>query len=157
MHFLFLHENINFRIALDKTLFSIHLIFFLISPWKHILWVLIRSTSVRHFLRVPTTCLRRNKENICLIPTLIQTYNCRCPLEWLCYLLPPTLEPAKISIFMLPYFTNIPVQDVENIFRYCWQLAVLDKSSAKWVMPGKLKVANGCRCLFCVHVSFFYV
>ena len=37
-------------IALDKILDM-----FLISPWKHMLWVLIRSTSARHFYWVPTT------------------------------------------------------------------------------------------------------
>ena len=28
---------------------GIHIIFFLISPQKHMLWVLIRSASLRHF------------------------------------------------------------------------------------------------------------
>ena len=47
------------------------LIFFLISPWKHMLWVLIRNTSPRHFWWVPHYMfLWRNKKNIYLIPLL---------------------------------------------------------------------------------------
>ena len=40
-------------IALDKSGYQVYI--FLISPRKHMLWVLIRSASVRHFLWVPTT------------------------------------------------------------------------------------------------------
>ena len=64
-------------LATDKTFFKTkNLIFFLISPWKHMLWVLIRSASPRHFWWVPTTYvfLWRNKKNIHSANPLIQSY-----------------------------------------------------------------------------------
>ena len=47
---LVLHQNICCYIATDKAFFHPkNADIFLISPQKHMLWVLIRSASVRHF------------------------------------------------------------------------------------------------------------
>ena len=43
------------HIGLDKSGYQVNS--FLDSQQKHILWVLIRRASVRHFLCVPTTCV----------------------------------------------------------------------------------------------------
>ena len=49
----FLWRNKRNIIGLDNSGYQVNI--FLISPWKHMLWALIRSASVRHFLWVPTT------------------------------------------------------------------------------------------------------
>ena len=60
-------------IAPDKAPFPRKRIdIFLISPWNHMFWILIRSASVRHFYWVSQhTVLWRNKKKIVWIPTLL--------------------------------------------------------------------------------------
>ena len=54
---------------------GIQIILFLISPWKHMLWVLIRNASVRHFKWVLTTWFHGEIRKISvLLGWLIQDY-----------------------------------------------------------------------------------
>ena len=48
-------QLVHLYIAPEKTGYPLKINIFLISPWKHMLWVLIGSTSARHLKWEPTT------------------------------------------------------------------------------------------------------
>ena len=102
-------------IAPDKALFSaknIHI--FLISAWKHMLWVLIRSASPRCFWWVPTTYVFMQKEekNINLIPPLIRSYG-----------IISIDQPVKHPVSSVPV---VPVNVIYSSHLFCkWTLKAL--------------------------------
>ena len=81
-----LSENFHFFFVVKFSVYSNRFVFvmaflpqngyFLVSPWKHMLWVLIRSPQLRRFKWIPKQMFswRNKKKYIYLVTSLIESY-----------------------------------------------------------------------------------
>ena len=77
---MYLTSGVEF-ITLDKR--AVHINIFPIFQWKHMLWVLIRSASLRHFWWVPTAYVFMEKFE--KIQYILIEKKLPCPELWLIY------------------------------------------------------------------------